>query len=675
MCGIAGIMILDGAARPLASAAAAMGACMQRRGPDDEGYLLAWLDERPARPFAGPDSIPGPDDRDREPFVASASGTPAQVALVHRRLAIIDRSAAGRQPMRSADGRYWIVYNGEIYNFPELARELAGEGVRFAGRSDTEVLLAGFVRWGPGVLDRCNGMFAFAVWDDLRKEILLARDRVGIKPLYYTIDGGRLLFGSDVKTILASGLHAPRVDDEGLYHALSFGVAPRPLTAFSGVRSLEPGHWLRVTPAGIQRKHRYWRIPVGTQDLSMSADAAAESLEAHLRRAVRLNLVSDVPVGVFMSGGLDSGVVGAMAGQAHPDVTALTLGFRMEDARRDEIPLAQATTERYGMRHVVRRVAPEAAIHHVRAMVLCYEEPHYSLSPNYLVSQLAAESGMTVVLNGLGGDELFAGYSHYRWARWWPLLGRLPGLAAVVPAGSRRLATLSGKLAALRSAGTADRLHTALYSKQSEARKRRLFPAAARAGYDTPERVHALYVGDDVEFTDTAEALSYMDLVNYLGNHQVYRLDQFTMRFSLEGRFPLLDHELIEAAFRIPTRHKLRGGRGKQVLRRVARNHLPEACFSLPKQGFGLPMRQWLRGPLREMATAKLRALAGRGIFDADEVLARSAAFFAGGSLPYTEIWQMVAVELWLEEFMDPAPALGSPRMGTAAGAAGAAHR
>lgn len=646
MCGIAGIMSMDGHERPLFPALHAMGQQMHHRGPDDEGYLAAFMDARPVHNLAGDATPPVSDGPAFYPNTHHKKAAPlaAHMGFAFRRLAIIDLSPAGHQPMCTRDGRYWIIFNGEIYNADELRRDLVDQHIDYVGHSDTEVLLYAFQTWGPDALKRCNGMFALAIWDDVEKSLFCARDRIGIKPFYYTVTENAFLFASDIKTLIASGLYRPEVDPEGLYHAMSYGVAPRPMTAFKGVRALEQGHWLRLDRDGNMEESCYWRIPTGTQEETMTEQDAVSQLRSTLEKAVTRRLIADVPVGTFMSGGVDSTTVTALAAGQSPGITAFTLAFDSDEGY-DELPQAQATAAMLPLKHAVRTVHPEIIIDHIEDMTRCYEEPYYSLSPNYIISQLVAEHGLTVILAGLGGDELFAGYSRAMLIPKWRLLRRLfPLLSLMKPLGGRF--TRWHKTAAVPSA---DRLDSLAFAVYDDVDKQALFKANY-GDFNSIDRLRQLYVPDDMTFSDDLEAFHYMEMMNYVGNHHVYRTDQFTMRFSLEGRFPFFDHELVELAFRMPSRHKIRGEVQKYALRKVAEPLIHPSCLNMEKKGFRLPVGRWLNGPLKALAEQKLEQVCERDFFNPDYVR-NNWQRFQEGKLHHERIWQLVAVELWMEAF------------------------
>ncbi len=584
-----------------------------------------------------------------ENHIEAAFNNRIYLGLAHRRLSIIDLSVCGHQPMSTSDGRYWIVHNGEVYNFAEIRSQIESVGETFISQSDTEVILKAYRRWGEAALVRFNGMFAFAIWDNREKRLFCARDRIGIKPFYFVLNDKFFLFASDIKTIIASGLYRSEIDPEGFYHNLSFGVAPRPMTAFKNVRALEPGCWMTIDTDGQHKNHRYWNVPVGTQDKDLTEAVAADMLEDALQKSIRLRLIADVPVGTFMSGGIDSTTVAAIAARNHPGITAFTLTYESAAAEHNEVEQARATADMHDMKHVVLKVKAEAVMDHIEEMILCYEEPYYTLSPNFIISKLVAENNFTAVLNGLGGDELFAGYPWYTWLPKWRLARKLrPIIKPLASMGHRwrKLDYISG----LQSA---DRLHSALLSINDESDKRSLLADSQYREFNSIERIHELYVGNNAGFTDDLEAFAYMDIKNYIGNHQVNRLDQFTMRFSIEGRFPLLDHNLVETAFKIPGRLKIQNGEQKYILRKVASKYIHRSCLDMKKKGFNLPMPLWIGRELQPLVRDKIESLKKRRIFDSQTIdgIYRSVT---NKNLPYYPLWQLVAIEFWLEKFLDP---------------------
>jgi asparagine synthase (glutamine-hydrolysing) len=586
MCGLAGILDLHGTRAIGRERIRRMTEAVRHRGPDGEGLHVE----------------PG-------------------LALGHRRLAVIDL-AGGAQPMASAGGRLRIVYNGEIYNFRELRADLETRGHRLHTRSDTEVILAAFAQWGPTCLDRLRGMFAFALWDATEQRLFLARDRLGEKPLYVaTTADGLLLFGSEIGAVLAGMAEIPPLDLEAVADYLTYGYVPDPKSIYRGIRKLAPGHFFDVrrgtsTPPSI----RYWRPEFGGEPHRGKPADLAHELEARLREAVRLRLVADVPLGAFLSGGLDSsGVVALMAQAGTGPVTTCSIGFG--DPAFDESAHARQVAERCGTRHHEERVEVEASQALITELAAVYGEPFADSSalPTWIVSRMARRH-VTVALTGDGGDEVFAGYRRY------PLLVREEAVRAKLPAGLRRaifgpLASVYPKLdwapRPLRAKATFEALATD--AAGGHLRAVTAMPQADRRHLLSPDFLEALdsydpasVLADHAAAAGTADPLAraqYVDLMTWLPGRMLVKVDRASMAHGLELRPPFLDHELVEWAARLPGAAKLQGMAGKLVLKRALQPHLPAELLHRPKQGFTLPLAGWLRRELRP----RLETLCNRG--------------------------------------------------------------
>jgi asparagine synthase (glutamine-hydrolysing) len=508
--------------------------------------------------------------------------------------------------------------------------------------------LNAYAIFGKKCLQYFNGDFAFAIWDNQEKKLFCARDRVGIKPFYYTIQNNQFIFASDIKTIIASGLYTPQPDPEGLYLAMAFGIAPRPITAFRGVKALEQGTWLEIDTHGNITRGRYWDIPIGTQDHTMTEDEASELLEHELQEATRLRLIADVPVGTFMSGGVDSTTISAMASRFHPGIKAFTLAYEHNVPEMDETQQAIATAKINLIDHIVHKVNPNDSLKFLSQWIEGYEEPFYGLAANFVISKLVRDSNVTVVLNGLGGDELFAGYGYYRFAKFWPFVKIARPLSSI---SSLFSCSKMGRAIALGSLNSPDEFHTSLFSQSSDVYRQSLFVDTNFSKNYTISRLKNLYVKDK-SFTDFIEALNYMDLMNYVGNHHVHRVDQFTMAHSVEGRFPFLDHNVIEAAFKIPSKYKIKSGVQKYVLRNVARKFIHPSCLSMKKKGFGLPLYHWMQGPLKSLVEDKLERLKQRRIINSQSI-SYIYKKYIHQKISHSKVWHLVALELWFERFID----------------------
>jgi asparagine synthase (glutamine-hydrolysing) len=643
MCGIAGLLAPDGAAVDGSTLVPAMLAHLAHRGPDDDGL---WCD-----PGAG-------------------------VWLGHRRLAVIDLSVEGHQPMASADGRYVVSYNGEIYNFRALRRELEGAGHRFRGHCDTEVLVEALARWGVHeTLARCNGMFAMAVWDRHRRQLHLARDRLGEKPLYYGWSGGRLAFASELKALRPVPRLCTTVDCVALREYLRFGWVAAPRTIFRGVAKLPAGAVLTVPAPGAPsgRLNRYWSvapaIDAGPDD--RPEGELVDELQALALDAVRLRMVADVPLGAFLSGGVDSSlVVALMQASASRPVQTFTVGFH--ERAFDESHHAAAVAAHLGTEHHELVVGAPEARAVIPDLAGIYDEPFGDPSaiPTVLVSRLARRH-VTVALSGDGGDELFAGYDRHRRAeRNWRLTRRVPGPARRPLGSVLRRPSASAWDRVLGAAGRVPGL------PQGRGRGWKAHRLAGLLDVESPDRLwehlltqwerpESVVLGSggngDGAVTDPAphprrpmgvtEEVMYRDLVEYLPDDILVKVDRASMSVSLEARVPLLDHRLVERAWRIPLDRKLTPAGGKVVLRRLLHRFVPPALVERPKMGFGVPVGDWVRGPLRDWAEDLLSTerLAADGFFAPAAVrhLWREHLDGRARDLP---LWNLLMFQAWLDE-------------------------
>lgn len=570
MCGIAGM--IGGAGR---DAAERMTASLAHRGPDGFG-LEFWPEQG--------------------------------LAFGHRRLAIIDLTEAGHQPMLSADGRLAVTFNGEIYNYRELRAQLAARGHGFRTHSDTEVLLAAYTEWGDGCLDRLRGMFAFALADFRRREVLLARDRFGIKPLVWAQAGGGFLFASELRALLASGRVARTPDPQAIWDYLSLGSVPPPATILAGARALLPGHALRVGFAGdLRREWRWWSLPEAVPPAALSFADAAAALRERLDDAARAHLVADVPVGAFLSGGVDSAaMVGLMSRLTAEPVRTFTVGFERRHEVFSETAAARQTAEFFGTVHTEVVVSDAEAAANFDAVLAALDQPSLDGANTFFVSRAAGQE-VKVVLTGLGGDELFAGYPHFR--RHW--------LAACLP---RRLCAplrlLPGRFRhnlMLPALNPAERLAT-LRCQMYDAEKRRILNPDFLAGF-APAPLERLPEPSLRAGLAAVDQVSRWELEGYLPRTLLRDGDAASMAHALEVRPILLDHPLAEFAFSLPAEFKLRGGEGKAVFLAALGDLLPPAVRRRPKRGFELPLLRWLAGPLRARAEDAFASPAARNLF------------------------------------------------------------
>ncbi len=622
MCGWAGFW-KNGGVPDMADEVMRMADTLAHRGPDDSA---SWIDEE--------------------------SG----IAFGFRRLSILDLSPAGRQPMRSASGRYIIVFNGEVYNFLELRKELG----RIRGGSDTEVMLAAIEAWGlDAAVKRFAGMFAFALWDRQERTLSLVRDRLGKKPLYYGWAGNALLFGSELKALRAFGRFSPEVDRGSLSLFLRYNSVPAPYSIYKNIFQVQPGCIVHFTSPASKRESTYWSFrdvaEKGMRDpLAMSDGEAVDALESLLRDAVRLRMIADVPLGAFLSGGVDSStVVSLMQAQSSRPVRTFSIGF--DEDGFDEAGHARAVAARLGTEHTELYVSAENARAIIPRLPEIYDEPFADASqiPTFLVSQLARRD-VTVTLSGDGADELFGGYPHYlgmaqgvwRKLRWCPAAVRrrvANGMEALAPFGraGKRLHRLSD----LVSAKTPEALYHRIVSHWKA-------PAGVViGGFEPPvARTDPSRWPDGGEF---AERMLFLDSVSYLPDDIFTKVDRASMAASLEARMPLMDHRVVEFAWRLPLDLKIRGGQGKWILREVLRRHLPRELVDRPKMGFCVPIAAWLRGPLRDWAEALLgeRRLRDEGYFHPEPIRERWREHIGGKADWEYYLWDVLMFQAWAERW------------------------
>lgn len=667
MCAITTILTPPSAPEALEQAVRRMTAALTHRGPDDEGL---WVDAREG------------------------------VALGHRRLSILDVSPEGHQPMVSAGERYVMAFNGEIYNFQELRKELEqlGAAPAWRGGSDTEVLLAAVEHWGLlGALERAVGMFALSLWDRRERQLLLARDRLGKKPLYYGLVGP----GAGASFVVSSELHAVRaaggsqleLDPEALGLLSRFGFIPDPWSIYRGVKKLLPGHVLTIPfdsasfdsadRKGFRSGHLpepvpFWSLEQaiidgqGDRGKELSPQSEREHLEtlrSCLQDSVRMRLRSDVPLGAFLSGGIDSSlVVALMQEQSTQKVRTFSIGF--EQASYDESADARRVAEHLGTEHTEFKVRPEDALSIVDEMADIYDEPFADSSqlPTTLVARLARKH-VTVVLTGDGGDELFAGYNRHIWGRRvWQKMRRLPpGLRKSMAAPLRAVPptvwtgmvdSVSGpvpphlrvpnagdrihKLARLAGCQSPEQLHLALATHWDPSEGVLMNGAAAQTRAERPPAV--------LGSLDPVERALWFDTIQGLPGDMLVKVDRATMSVGLEARQPLLDHRLCELSWRMPLALKVQGGVGKWALREILAGYVPRPIWDRPKMGFAVPIGEWLRGPLRPWAEELLskRALQEAGVFSADVVRRSWHAHLAGRVNADQKLWIVLMTQSWL---------------------------
>ncbi len=614
------------------------------RGPDDEGY---WQDAE------------------------------VGIALGHRRLAIVDLSPFGHQPMVSADGRYIIVFNGEVYNFLELRRQLESLGHKFRGHSDTEVMLASVTQWGlHEAIQRFNGMFAFALWDQKEQLLHLGRDRLGEKPLYYGFLGQTFLFASELKALRVHPSFQTEINRDALALYFRYNYVPAPYSIYQGIYKLPPGTLL--TCNGVETHPTpvpYWSVKEAAEfgiaePFTGSELEAVAHLEAVLKDAVGLRMVADVPLGAFLSGGIDSStVVALMQAQSSQPVKTFSIGFY--EHAYNEAQYAKQVAQHLGTNHTELYVRPQEALAVIPKLPMLYDEPFSDPSqiPTFLVSQLARQH-VTVALSGDGGDELFAGYNRYFLCRSiWQKIGWIPEILRHSTAGAltsispqtwdRGLAHFSALLPMkLRQLALGDKLHkladiiavpdsNAMYTRLISHREEK--ETLVIGGSELPTAF-----SDRQSWTslpDFIQRMMYLDTVTYLPDDILVKVDRASMGVSLEGRIPLLDHRVVEFAWHVPLSMKTRDSQGKWLLRQVLYKYVPQKLIDRPKKGFSVPIATWLRGPLRDWAEALLdeTRLHKQGFLNPQHIRQKWAEHQQGDRNWQYYLWEVLMFQSWLD--------------------------
>lgn len=651
MCGFVGYFDCRSCAtaNDMAQTINAMATTLVHRGPDDSGV---WVDES------------------------------AGIALGFRRLAILDLTPTGHQPMVSADGHYVLVFNGEVYNYQELRKELIQAGMAFRGGADTEVVLAAVVQWGlSAAVRRFNGMFAFAIWDRRERRLSLVRDRIGIKPLYYGWMGSILLFGSELKALRAHPAFQGEIDRDALALYMRHNYIVAPYTIYKGVRKLPPGTYLTIKTDRLDKDavpEAYWSArKVAEAGMAApfrgSADMAVEELDRLLRASVRDRMIADVPLGAFLSGGIDSSVIVAlMQAQSNRPIRTFSIGFSEE--KFNEAPYAKAVATHLGTDHTELCVTPQQAMDVIPRLPALYDEPFADSSqiPTFLVSELARQH-VTVSLSGDGGDELFAGYNRYEyfWSQW--------GNRSCVSSPSRKstehaLAFLFSERAHVWAA----RIFGMLPHDVGRWLSRRMASAVCGLAANTtgtPETVYRMMLShwqtpEDVvreahepltpvtdsrlwaELDHFTHRMMFLDLISYLPDDILVKVDRASMGVSLEARVPFLDdHRVVEFAWCLPLDMKVREGQTKWILRQVLDRYVPRSLVERPKMGFGVPIDQWLRGPLRDWAEDLLNEprLRQEGWFNPEPIREKWQQHLSGKIDWAYLLWDVLMFQAWSE--------------------------
>lgn len=655
MCGIAGFL-----GNYNASLLDSMGGLLSHRGPDDLGKMHF--------------EIPGG----------------ASLGLLHTRLSIIDLSALGHQPMtvkceccQSSNlphhGKIWLSYNGEIYNYQSLRRELESQGHAFTSQTDSEVLLHLYRQYGPLMLEKLNGIFAFALYDGKTQELFVARDQLGVKPLYYAQTGAGFLFASELKAILADATVSREIDPVAVDHYLTYLWSPAPRTMLKSIKKLAPGHAMIIKRGRIARHWRYYDIPMEQPLLVGSFDQVAAELAEKVNEAVVRQMVSDVPVGAFLSGGLDSSAIVAMMCQQQAASSIDCYTIRVQDDQTngfsDDLPYAQKVAKHLGVKLNIVDASPHM-IERLPEMLFYLDEPQADPAPinALLISEQARHNGLKVLMSGAGGDDIFTGYRRHaalnydRYWRWAPQKIR----AQIASASRKQLSQgrAVGNKAMMRRLAKLF-AHTDLDGDAYLASFFHWNTAALRQGLYTPSLLSAVQSNEEddplvqtlagVDCSDRVSRMLYLELKHFLADHNLNYTDRASMAAGIEARVPLLDLDLVNYAMQIPSHYKQRGRVGKAIFKRAMEPYLPKEVIYRPKSGFGAPLRHWLRTDLSDTVHYYLseNSLRDRGLFDPDAVRCLIERDQAGqGDASYT-IFALLCIEIWCRQFIDaPIPAM-----------------
>lgn len=644
MCGFAGIFRYRNlSSSQIAEIAVNMGDAIRHRGPDDFG---TWSDDE------------------------------AQITLVHRRLSIVDLSAAGHQPMVSASSRYVIAFNGEIYNHLKVRKELeaAGFHVTWKGHSDTETLLASIEAWGlHESLVKASGMFAFALWDRQERELHLARDRIGEKPLYYGWQNGVLLFGSELKALKAHPAFDGEIDRTSISLQMKYSYIPAPYSIYKGIKKLMPGSFLSLSESSdiLCDPTEYWSlcdvIARGKERTLRASDDVITKLDDLLSSAVSKQAIADVPLGTFLSGGIDSSLITSlMQAQSSSPVKTFTIGF--DENGYNEAEYAKAVASHLGTEHTELYISARQTLDVIAILPEIYDEPFSDSSqiPTYLVSKMTRQH-VTVALSGDGGDELFGGYNRYLGTeRWWNLTRRIPlhlrHLASgsltsidasywdrlgsiIAPVSNKKiwnnLANNVAKLAGVLAVDESARLYEHFTTHWSD-------PSALVI--NGPD-FHVQSRGSAIQLDSIVEKMMALDTLSYLPDDILVKVDRAAMAASLETRVPFLDHSVIEFAWSLPLEMKIRNGRAKWILRQILEKYIPKDLIDRPKMGFGIPLESWLRGPLRLWAEELLdeSRLRREGFFKPEVIRRKWLEHLSGHRNWQHHLWDVLMFQAWLE--------------------------
>lgn len=633
MCGIYGYTSHRGQVEE--NLLARMGKSLEHRGPDDEGQKVLRVGE-------------------------------LSIGLGHRRLSIIDLSSAARQPMSNEDESIWLVFNGEIYNFKELRRELEQKGHRFKSNSDSEVIIHLYEEKGTRCLEQLKGMFAFALWDGRSHSLFMARDRIGKKPLHYACTHDGIVFASEIKALLRHPMVSREIDLNSLNKYLTYEYVPAPNSIFKSIKKIEPGHYLLVHKGKIQ-SFQYWDIPlVDYPVVDKTEEEYIEELRAILERSVKARLVADVPIGVFLSGGIDSGLVAALVARHDQQVESFSIGF--EDSSFDESPYAIQIAHSLNMRHHLKIFNAKELLENLHALPDIMDEPlaDASILPTYLLSKFTSQK-VKVALSGDGGDELFAGYQTYQahklvtYYNFLPafLKNSLKSIASHLPVSHDNVSADFRIKQFLKGTGVSSEIRFFIWMGAFIDREKKELLSndckSALRDHNTYEDIFG-YINRS-RLTKDLERILYLSMKLYLQDDILTKVDRASMANSLEVRCPLLDQELVEFACNLPMHYKLNGLKTKYLLKKAADGILPEGIANRPKKGFGIPLSRWLTGELKDFTLDYLseRRITKQGFFHYPYIKTLIDDHFQKRNDNRKLLWTLLVFQIWHERFIESA--------------------
>ncbi len=645
MCGITGILQTGKSNYDLTDVIIKMSHEIRHRGPDDEGYLF-WDGKRTAiyggdtTNFADRSITYNPDTH-----IRNSNNTQAKLALAHRRLSILDLSTAGHQPMPDKTGRYWIIYNGEIYNYNELKQVLQKKGYQFRTTTDTEVVLYSLIQWGEEALHKFNGMFAIAFADFQKNKLFIARDRLGIKPVFYYRTKDVFLFGSNVRSIVASGLYQKDINWEGLWYNFAYGFSIKPLTVFKDIYMLEPGASLEIDlQTGSMRKKIWWQIQPAGEKIN-DEDNAKKKLDELLHQSIKYRLIADVEVATFLSGGIDSGLVTTIADKYHSGIKAFTMTFPNDDRYNDELERAKLTAQANNLNQIISEIDTSDFMKFFDDIIYSYEEPFPQMGQVFLLAQAVKRENIKIVQMGLGADEILGGYGWYSSIKKWKLLRHIQFINKFIPSDKPKIK----KLKQSRRARNWPEIYGLMYTKYPDKILEKLFPEEYK--YDSLAAISKILNPGNIKFTNPVDTFNFFDIKLFLGSNTLYHSDQFFMENSIEGRVPFLDHNLVNFSFSLSPELKVKGllkPETKYILKKLSENYLPYEIIYKKKLGFNLPVRVWSQDKLKGFIQETINNLKALNLLNPGQI-----DNIMQDNIPWQK-WHLVMFYHWYIRFFTP---------------------